>query len=444
MAIKTGMISLGCPKNQVDAEVMLGRLRDAGMELTPHVGEADVVVINTCGFIEEAKQEAIENILEMAKLKKEGTIRGLVVTGCLAERYFHDLRREIPEINCILTVGRGDAIVEAVKAAAQGGTLDLEGSPCSLPFGGRRVQTTLPFYAYLKIADGCDNRCSYCIIPSLRGPYRSRPMAELLEEARGLARRGVKELILVAQDTTRYGIDLWGKPSLAPLLRELAHIDGLEWIRVLYCYPDCITDELIDVIASEPHVAKYIDMPIQHASNRILRLMNRRDTQEQLEALIDKLRRRIPGITLRTTVMTGFPGETRAEFEELCEFLNRARFERLGAFAFSCEEGTPAERLPGQLDDEEKHRRQDIVMEAQQAIFAQNNEKMLGKTVRVLTEGYDRLAECCFGRTEADAPDIDGKIFFTAHRRPRPGTFVEVKVTDTMDYDLTGQMVEAD
>lgn len=442
MSIKAGMISLGCPKNQVDAEVMLAQLKSAGMELKQQPGEADVVIVNTCGFIEEAKQEAIENILEMAQLKKEGSIKGLVVTGCLAERYFEDLRREIPEINCILTVGRNRDIVDAVRKAAEGGMLDLKGAPCCLPLGGERVMSTLPFYAYLKIAEGCDNRCSYCIIPSLRGAYRSRPQEELLEEARGLAARGVKELILVAQDTTRYGIDLYGKPSLARLLRELAKIEGLVWIRLLYCYPDCITDELIDVIATEPRVAKYIDMPIQHASDRVLRAMNRRDTKEELTLLIEKLRARIPGVTLRTTVMVGFPGETEREFEELCAFLKQARFERLGAFAFSCEEGTPAASMPGQLDEETKQHRQEIVMEEQQAVFARNNEAMEGKKLRVLAEGYDKWAECWYGRSESDAPEIDGKVFFRAGKKIRPGSFVTVKIDGVLDYDLTGELCE--
>lgn len=442
MPIKVGMISLGCPKNQVDAEVMLARLRDEGCELTADAGQADVVVINTCGFIEDAKKESIENILEMAELKKEGTIKGIVVTGCLAQRYFKEMEEEFPEVNCILTVGSAGEIARAVKAAYEGDCLRLESAPEKLEISGKRVMTTLPFYSYIKIAEGCDNRCSYCVIPYLRGRYRSRPMEEIVEEAQHLAENGVKELVVVAQDTTRYGQDLYGKLMLPELLRRLCRIEKLKWIRILYCYPDMVTDELIDVIASEEKVVKYIDLPIQHVSDRIVRAMNRRDNREKLEALISKLRERIPGVILRTTLIVGFPGETDEDFAELEEFVKSAKFERLGVFTYSQEDGTPAAKMPNQVDEEIKQRRQEIIMELQTRIADNNNKRMVGKTIEVLCEGYDRFAECFFGRSYADAPEIDGKVFFTAAKRPKAGSFVNVKITDVFDYDLMGEMVK--
>ncbi len=441
MPIKVGMISLGCPKNQVDAERMLAQLRGEGCELTPHADEADVVVVNTCGFIEDAKKESIENILEMAQLKKEGKIKGLVVSGCLAERYYKEMSEEFPEVNCVLSVGRAGEIARAVRAAAGGKTLSLCGAPEDLALTGPRVLTTQPFTAYLKIAEGCDNRCSYCVIPSLRGRYRSRPMEEILSEAEELAARGVKELVVVAQDTTRYGQDLTGRLQLPELLRALCRIGGLRWIRVLYCYPDRVTDELIDVFASEEKLVKYIDLPIQHCNARVVRAMNRRFSRAELVPLIAKLRARIPGLTLRTTLIVGFPGETEEEFGELLGFVRETRFERLGAFAYSQEDGTPAAELPGQIDEEVKKRRQELVMEAQDRIAQEENERKLGKLVEVLCEGYDRYAECFFGRSAADAPDIDGKVFFTAEKRPKAGGFVQVKITDVCDYDLTGERV---
>lgn len=439
--IRVGMISLGCPKNQVDAEEMLAKLANGGFSLTPHVDEADVVVINTCGFIEDAKKESIENILEMAQLKKEGTIRGIVVTGCLSERYFKEMRQEFPEVNCILQVGRAGDIADAVRAANGGQTLDLSGRPESLANGGARVLTTLPFYSYLKIAEGCDNYCTYCVIPRLRGRYRSRPLEELVREAEQLAGQGVRELTLVAQDTTRYGIDLYdGRQMLPELLRRLCRIDGLHWIRVLYCYPEAITDELIDTIASEKKVVSYLDMPIQHVSPRVVHAMNRRMSREQISALVEKLRARIPGVTLRTTLIVGFPGETEEEFSELTAFVRETRFERLGAFAYSQEEGTPAAELPGQIDEEVKKRRQDCIMDEQMRVTDEENEHRLGRTVEVLVEGYDRYAECYFGRSAAEAPEIDGKLFIRSEKKLRPGTFVTVCIDDVCGEDLLGRV----
>lgn len=441
MPIKVGMISLGCPKNQVDAEGMLALLRDAGCELTPNADNADVIIINTCGFIEDAKKESIENILEMAQLKKEGKIKGIVVSGCLAQRYYKEMQQEFPEVNCVLSVGSAGKIVEAVETACEGKKLSLESAPEDLEFKSGRVMTTLPFYSYIKIAEGCNNRCTYCIIPTLRGRYRSRPMEEIIEEAKGLAKGGVKELVVVAQDTTRYGQDIYGKLMLPQLLKELCKIEKLKWIRILYCYPDCVTDELIDVIASEEKVVKYIDLPIQHVNARIVRDMNRRDDRKSLTALIAKIRARIPNVTLRTTLIVGFPGETEEEFAELTDFVKEIRFERLGAFAYSQEEGTPAAEMPNQIDEDIKKRRQEIIMDEQSRIAQEQNEKKIGETVEVLCEGYDRYAECFFGRSSADAPDIDGKIFFTAKSKPQSGSFVKVKITDVCDYDLTGEMV---
>lgn len=441
MPIKVGMISLGCPKNQVDAEIMLARLTDEDYTLTADAGLADVVVINTCGFIEDAKKESIENILEMAQLKKEGKIKGIVVTGCLAERYFKEMKTEFPEVNCILSVGSAGAIVEAVKAAYENKKLNIESKPEELEISGKRVKTTLPFYSYLKIAEGCNNRCSYCIIPYLRGKYRSRPMEELVDEAKQLAEGGVKELILVAQDTTRYGEDLYKKDALPDLLLELCKIEKLKWIRILYCYPDKVTDELIDVMAQQEKIVKYIDLPIQHVSPNIVAAMNRRDSMEDLEVLINKLRSKIPQITLRTTLIVGFPGETQDDFAQLEEFVKKIKFDRLGVFTYSQEEGTPAAEMPGQIDEEVKKRRQEIIMETQSQIVEAKNNSVIGNTIEVLCEGYDRYAECCFGRSAADAPEIDGKVFFTAKKRPAAGRFVKVKITDVCDYDLTGEMI---
>ncbi|ADU27496.1 30S ribosomal protein S12 methylthiotransferase RimO [Ethanoligenens harbinense] len=443
--IRVGMISLGCPKNQVDAEVMLAKLTGEGFTLTPHADAADVVIVNTCGFIEDAKKESIENILEMAQLKKEGAIRGLVVTGCLSERYFKEMRQEFPEVNCILQVGRAGDIAEAVRAAADGGTLDFSGRPESLAAGGTRVLTTLPFYSYLKIAEGCDNHCTYCIIPKLRGRYRSRPLDDLVREAEQLAARGVRELTLVAQDTTRYGTDLsGGKRMLPELLRRFCRIDGLHWVRLLYCYPEALDDELIDTIASEEKVVPYLDMPIQHVSPRVVRAMNRRMSKAEITALVCKLRARIPDVTLRTTLIVGFPGETEEEFAELAAFVRETRFERLGAFAYSQEEGTPAAELPGQIDEDVKKRRQEQIMEEQMLVADANNQRRLGSTVEVLVEGYDRYAGCWFGRSAAEAPEIDGKIFIRSQKTNRPGTFVSVHLDEVCGDDLIGSLEEGE
>lgn len=443
MAVKVGMVSLGCPKNQMDAELMLAKLRQAGFELTAESGLADVVIVNTCGFIEDAKRESIENILEFAQLKKEGQIQKIVVTGCLAERYRDELVQELPECDGVLGLGANGDIVEAVRAALAGEKPVRFPDKGCWPLDGERLQTTPEFFAYLRIGDGCNNCCSYCAIPLIRGPLRSRAMENVVEEARKLAENGVRELVLVAQDTTLYGVDLYGTPRLPALLRELCRIDGLRWIRLLYCYPEHITEELLDVMAEEEKIAKYMDIPIQHVSGPVLAAMNRPGDAETLARLLRHIRERVPGIALRTTVMTGFPGEGEAEFEELCEFIRDAAFERLGCFAFSPEEGTAAALLPGQVEETVKQRRRDIVMEEQAGIADAYNRRQVGKTIPVLVESYDRYAECWFGRSEADAPDIDGKVFFSCPRGAvHPGDFVRVKITDSMDWDLMGEYVD--
>ena len=443
MTWKVGMVSLGCPKNQMDAELMLAKLEQAGFELVAESGLADVVIVNTCGFIEDAKKESIENILEFAQLKQEGRIQRIIVTGCLAERYQEELVTELPECDGVLGLGANGDIVEAVRRVMGGEkTVRFPAKDC-WSLEGDRLQTTPSFFAYLRIGDGCNNCCTYCAIPSIRGRLRSRPMESLLAEAEKLAADGVKELILVAQDTTLYGTDLYGEARLPQLLRGLCGIEGIRWIRLLYCYPEHITDELLDVMAAEDKVLNYMDIPIQHVSGKVLTAMNRTGDARTLRELIARIRDRVPGIVLRTTVMTGFPGEGEAEFVELCQFIQDVKFERLGCFAFSPEEGTVAASLPGQIEEEEKQRRRDIVMEEQTRISDAYNQAQVGKTIPVLVESYDRYAECWFGRSEGDAPDIDGKVFFSCPRGAvQPGRLVQVNITDAMDWDLMGEYVD--
>lgn len=443
MTCKVGMVSLGCPKNQMDAELMLAKLEQAGFELVAESGLADVVIVNTCGFIEDAKKESIENILEFAQLKQEGRIQRIIVTGCLAERYQDELVTELPECDGVLGLGANGDIVEAVRRVMSGEkTVRFPDKGC-WSLEGDRLQTTPSFFAYLRIGDGCNNCCTYCAIPSIRGRLRSRPMESLLAEAEKLAADGVKELILVAQDTTLYGTDLYGEARLPQLLRGLCGIEGIRWIRLLYCYPEHITDELLDVMAAEDKVLNYMDIPIQHVSGKVLAAMNRTGDARTLRELVAHIRDKVPGIVLRTTVMTGFPGEGEAEFVELCQFIQDVKFERLGCFAFSPEEGTVAASLPGQIEEEEKQRRRDIVMEEQTRISDAYNQAQVGKTIPVLVESYDRYAECWFGRSEGDAPDIDGKVFFSCPRGAvQPGRLVQVNITDAMDWDLMGEYVD--
>ncbi len=441
MPKKIAMVSLGCAKNQVDAEQMLCLLHEAGYEITTEVEYSDVTIVNTCGFIESAKSEAIQEILELGLLKNEGKIGKILVSGCLSQRYKEQLLAELPEVDGILGCGSYGDIVSAVDDVLGGDRPyrmgDVNGDLEELG----RVLTTPEYYAYLKIAEGCDNRCAFCVIPQLRGKYRSRKFEDLVEEAKLLAEGGVKELIVIAQDTSRYGVDLYGRPRLAELLHELCRIDGLHWVRVHYLYPDGIDDELIDAFATEEKLCSYLDIPIQHCNDEILKRMNRRGTKAYLDELLPKLRQRIPGLVLRTSLIAGLPGEGEEEFTELCEFLKKHRMERVGCFVFSPEEGTAAAKME-YPDREIAEKRAEIVGELQSRIMDDYNESLIGKTLEVLVEGYDRLAECQFGRTYADSPEIDGMVFFSGETRYKPGTFVNVEIQDVMDGNLIGELVE--
>ncbi len=443
MATRVGFVSLGCPKNQVDAEHLMYDLKKEGFEIVQDAALADVAVINTCGFIETAKQEAIDTILEFGELKKEGRIKAIIVTGCLSERYREAVAEELPEADAVVGIGKngelGDIIREALCDKKQ---LCVFDDKLKLPLEGGRILSTEPFFAYLKIAEGCSNCCTYCAIPSIRGEFRSRKMEDILDEARWLASVGVKELTVVAQDTTRYGEDLYGEPKLAELLKELCKIDGFKWIRTLYSYPERIDDKLIGVLKNEDKLVKYLDIPIQHCNDRILRKMNRKSDKESIVSLVKKLREEIPGITLRTTLITGFPGETEEEFEELCRFVKDMRFDRLGCFAYSPEENTPAAEFDGQVEFKVRERRAEIIMDEQMRISDELNEEKVGQTFEAVCEGFDRYAECYFGRSAADAPEIDGKIFFTSENKLSIGQFVNVAVDDILDYDLLGSVVE--
>lgn len=442
MAIRVGMASLGCPKNQIDAEILLGKLQSAGYQLVGDTGNCDLVIVNTCGFIQSAKEEAIENIIEFINLKNEGKIKGIIVTGCLAERYREEIATEMQEVDAVVGIGSNENIVEICDRVLKQEKIATFGAKEDLNICGDRVLTTLPYYAYLKVAEGCDNCCSYCAIPSIRGRFRSRPMEEVLQEARWLASEGVKELILVAQDTTRYGEDLYGEYSLAKLLRELAKIEELVWIRTLYCYPDKITDELLDVIATEEKVVPYLDIPLQHCDSEVLAQMNRPMNHEQTLALIKRIRTRIPDITLRTTLIAGFPGETSEQFANLACFVKDMKFGRLGCFAYSEEEGTVAATMPNQVPEAMRQRRAEIIMQEQALIMERDNRRQIGKTITVVLEGVDQHAECFFGRSAADAPDIDGKVFFTSKQKNHTmGDFVQVCIEEVCDYDLVGSEV---
>lgn len=442
MAVRVGMVSLGCAKNQVDGEMLMASLKNAGYELSDDAALADVAIINTCGFIESAKAESIEEIMELVTLKKEGRIKKIVVTGCLSQRYQREIRKEIPEVDAVVGIGANGEIAEIIGKVMEGEPQEVFPEKEKMPLCGDRELSTPSYFAYLKIAEGCDNRCTYCAIPLIRGGYRSRTMESIVEEAQKLVDDGAKELIVIAQDTSRYGLDLYGELKLPELLRRLCQIEKLRWVRLLYCYPDTVTDELLDVMASEEKIVKYIDLPLQHASGRVLKAMNRRGDKESLLKLIAHMREKVPGLILRTTLITGFPGETEEDFTELSEFVQEVRFDRLGCFAYSQEEDTPAALLPDQIDKEVKNRRAEIIMEQQMEIMQQKGEEMIGKAVTVLTEGFDRYAECYFGRTAADSPDIDGKVFFTAQgNKPYFGQFVKVRIEDCMDCDLTGERI---
>ena len=440
---KVGIVSLGCAKNQVDAEMLLFTLRGRGYTIVDDPAKADAVIVNTCGFIDSAKQESIDEIIELGNLKREGKIKAIIVTGCLAERYQDEITKQLYEIDAAVGIGANEQIADVVEQVLGGnGTLELFPDKLDLPLEGGRVLST-PFYtAYLKIAEGCDNKCTFCAIPMIRGKFRSRKIENLIEEAKGLAADGVRELNIIAQDTTRYGEDLYGKPSLDKLLTELCKIDGLHWIRVLYCYPDSITDELIDVMAREEKLVNYIDLPLQHCNSEILRKMHRRGDRASLTALLNKMREKIPNVIFRSTFITGFPGETEEQFEELAEFAKEMNFQRLGCFAYSQEEGTPAAKMPDQLDDDVKQQRADIIMEHQQQVMAEYCESLLDTDIEVLVEGFDRLAECWYGRTYADAPEVDGCVFFTSPQKPQIGSFVTVHITDYLGCDPYGEIID--
>lgn len=443
MSNTIGIISLGCAKNQVDAEMLLFTLKERGFTIVNDPEAADAVIVNTCGFIDSAKQESIDEIIELGNLKREGKIKAIIVTGCLAERYQDEITKQLYEIDAAVGIGGNAQIADIVTKVLDGsGQQEFFPDKLQLPLDGGRIQST-PFYtAYLKIAEGCDNKCTFCAIPMIRGKFRSRKIEALTAEAKQLAANGVRELNVIAQDTTRYGEDLYGKPSLDRLLTELCQIDGLHWIRVLYCYPDSITNELIEVMAREEKIVNYIDLPLQHCNSEILKRMHRRGNRESLTALLHTIKEKMPDVIFRTTFITGFPGETEAQFEELAEFAKEINFQRLGCFAYSQEENTPAARMDGQLDEATKQRRADIIMAHQQQVMADYCEKLLGTEIEVLVEGYDRLAACWYGRSYADAPEVDGCVFFTAgSTKPAVGDFVTVKITDCMGCDPVGEMI---
>ncbi|MBP3310093.1 MAG: 30S ribosomal protein S12 methylthiotransferase RimO [Ruminococcus sp.] len=441
MPVRVGMVSLGCSKNLVDSERMLYKLKSHGYKLVTEPGLADVAVVNTCGFIQSAKEEAIETILELSKLKADGTLKKIIITGCLTERYREEAAELFPEADAVIGIGNNKDIIDVLDHVLAGERYVSFAPKLDAELTGERIISTLPFFSYLKIAEGCSNCCTYCAIPQIRGKYRSVPMEEVLSEARTLAENGVSELIVIAQDTTRYGEDLYGESKLPELLRELCKIDGLKWIRTLYCYPERITDELLDTIAEEEKLVKYLEIPIQHCNADILSRMNRWGDAEQLESLFSHIREKIPGVVLRTTLITGFPGETEQQFEELAEFVQKMRFDRLGCFAYSREEGTKSYDFPEQIDEETAAHRADIIMEQQMLISCENNERLLECELEAVVEGFDRFGECWFGRTALDAPDIDGKVFFTSDRPLAIGDFVTIKITDTLDYDLIGEVI---
>ncbi len=442
MAIKVGVVSLGCDKNLVDSERMLRKLRSHGYELVTEFGDSDVAVVNTCGFIQAAKEEAIETILEIGKLKEEGRVQKLILTGCLTERYKEEAAKEFPEADAVVGIGDNKDIVEILDQVLHGERIVRFSPKTDVEMTGERIISTLPFFSYLKIAEGCSNRCTYCAIPMIRGKFRSVPMEDVLQEARWLAQSGVTELNIIAQDVTRYGEDLYGESRLPELLHALCQIEGLRWIRLLYCYPERITDKLIETMAQEEKIVKYIDMPIQHCNNEILKRMNRPSTKEKLYDVIRRLRAAMPDIVLRTTLITGFPGETQAQFEELCQFVQDIGFTRLGCFAYSQEDGTAAGAFPDQIDEEERAHRADVIMEQQMQISYDYNARQMGTIKEAVVEGFDKWAECYFGRTAADAPDIDGKVFFSSERQLQVGDYVNIRITDMLDYDLLGEVVE--
>lgn len=438
--IKVGMVSLGCPKNQCDAELMMKKIHDAGYKLVSEPGLADVVIINTCGFIQSAKEEAIEEIMEAVNRKNDNINKKIIVTGCLAQRYTKLMDEEFPEVDAVLGLGCNGDIVAALEDVLKDKRVIRETAVGNYNIEGDRLMSTMSHYAYLRIADGCDNRCTYCAIPYIRGHFRSRPMENLVKEAEGLAEKGVRELILIAQDTTRYGLDLYKRLMLPELLNRLCEIEGIKWIRLLYCYPERVTEELIEVMAAQEKVIPYIDIPIQHCNGDILKAMNRQGDRQTLQELFERLRRRIPSLILRTTLITGFPGETEDRFEELAEFVNTVKFEHLGCFPYSREEDTPAAKMENQIPESEKKHRAEIITEQQEVRAADFCEKQTGKVFETVVEGYDRYFEMYFGRNYMYAPEIDGMVYFRG-KGLKTGQFVNVKITESMENNLIGEIV---
>lgn len=442
MTLKIGLVSLGCPKNLVDSEIMLGLIKDSGFLITNREQEADVLIINTCSFIDQAKEESINTILELARHKVDGNCRSIIVAGCLAQRYPQELLREMPEIDGLVGTGSIAEIAGVINRTLAGERVALVGLPGYLHHAEQtRIQATPPYTAYLKIAEGCDNRCSYCVIPDIRGPYRSREMEDILDEAAGLAGRGVKELVVTAQDTTLYGKDLYSRLALPDLLAGMERIEGLLWLRILYAYPTYLTDKMIETMAKSSKICSYLDLPLQHASDTVLRRMHRRGSRDDYLKLVEKLRQSIPGITLRTSFIVGFPGETEAEFQELLDFMSQVKFDRAGVFVYSCEEDTAAARMTEQVPEDIKNERRERAMELQQGISLDNNCGKVGKTLTVLVEGAGD-GDLYEGRTESDAPGIDGKVFFKAKRNVNCGDFVRVLIKDASWYDLNGELAE--
>lgn len=439
MNIKVGMISLGCPKNQVDGELMLEKLNKAGFQIVGAIEDADIMIINTCGFIEDAKREAIETILEVAEYKTAGLISSVIVTGCLAERYQEEILKEIPEVDSVIGIGADGDIVKICQKAAVGISTSFFPDKKLLPLEGDRMLSTPPHWAYLKLSDGCDNKCSYCAIPGIRGSYIERSMESIIEEAKELASKGVKEVILVAQDTTKYGMQLYGEYRLAKLLKELVKIDGIEWFRLFYCYPDRVTDELIEVIAEEEKICSYIDIPLQHCNGDVLRAMNRNGSYDSLKELLTKMKSGIKGLSLRTTFMVGFPGESEEQFEELCRFIKDIEFDRLGCFAFSPEEDTPAFDFDNQIDDKIKQRRAEVLMDIQYSITEKANKAKIGNVYKAVIDSFDDGKYV--GRSYLDSPEIDTGIIITSKNELSVGDFIQVKITDYDGYDLIGEEI---
>lgn len=434
---------MGCSKNLVDAEHMLGILSEHGFEIVENEEDADVIIVNTCTFIESAKNESIECILELSQYKNNGNCKALIVTGCMAQRYKEQILSEMPEVDAVIGTNEYDKIADVIAELDNDKTDILWcGAGCPDEQNMPRIRTTPSYTAYLKIAEGCDNHCTYCVIPSIRGKYKSRKIEDIVSEAEKLVSDGVRELVVIAQDTTAYGKDIYGEFCLPKLLKKLCSIEKAEWVRVHYCYPELMTDELIEVFKTEPKLCNYFDIPIQHCSDKILKKMGRRTNKEQIVGLIEKIRREIPNAAIRTSLIAGFPGESESDFEELCDFVREVRFERLGVFAYSREEDTPAYGFDNQIDEDEKERRRDLIMMIQSEIAEEQNAKKINSVVRVLVEGKDEIIKSFYGRTYADSEEIDGKVFFKSDRNPLPGEFVNVKVEQTMEYDLFGTECE--